>query len=68
MNYCQLIWEFYRIENKNNTMNENLKNKKAMFSQPIGGKSVEYHHQSRANAEDALMKIRGFIEERMTGR
>lgn len=29
------------------------------------GKSVEYHHQSRANAEDALMKIREFIDERM---
>ena len=32
------------------------------------GKSVEYHHQSRANAEDALMKISRFIEERMTDR
>ena len=24
LNYCQLIWEFYRIENKNNNMNENI--------------------------------------------
>ena len=23
-NYCKLIWDFYRIENKNNNMNENI--------------------------------------------
>ena len=40
-------------------MNENLKNKKAMFSQPIGGKSDEEIITTREKAIKAL-KEKGF--------
>ena len=59
LNYCQLILDFYRIENRNNTMNENLKNKKAMLSQPMAGKCDEEISTTREKAIKAL-KEKGF--------